>query len=145
MKEKLLLAFNKMIDKSYVSFTEDAINDLKEMGRESSAKDLGENNLLMIDSINSNGLLNLTSMNGNCFDEISIDYLDLTTKIDYKIKKGDRFLCLKDYIMDDGSTSYKKDKIYLSESNDHITDNNFDVNHKMDEQDDFFEYFKLVV
>lgn len=76
MNEKLLLALNKMIEKTNVSFTEDGINDLEEMGRESSAKDLRENNLLTIDSIHSNGLLNLTSMNGYCFDEIPIDYLD---------------------------------------------------------------------
>lgn len=64
--------------------------------------------------------------------------------INYKIKVGDVYLCLKDYIMDDGSIEYTKGKKYLSESKGCITDNGMDTRHSMKEQNDFFEYFKLV-
>lgn len=63
--------------------------------------------------------------------------------MEYKIKKGDKFLCLEDYIMDDGRISYTKGKIYQSDFDGSITDNKFDVTHKMEGQNDFFEYFKL--
>ena len=63
----------------------------------------------------------------------------------YKIKKGDMFLCLEDYIMDDDRVAYTKGKTYLSELDNKITDDEFDVMHEMDGQDDFFDYFKLVV
>ena len=35
--------------------------------------------------------------------------------MNYKIKKGDRFLCLEDYVMDDERISYSKGKIYKSD------------------------------
>lgn len=65
--------------------------------------------------------------------------------MEYKIKKGDRFLCLEDYEMDDERISYTKGKIYLSEINGRITDNEFDKLHEMEGQNDFFEYFELIV
>ena len=65
--------------------------------------------------------------------------------MEYKIKKGDRFLCLEDYEMDDERIAYTKGKIYLSEINGRITDNEFDTLHEMEGQNDFFEYFELVV
>ena len=64
-------------------------------------------------------------------------------RYEYKIKKNDRFLCLSDYIMDDDTIAYTKGKIYLSEVDGCITDNVFDVNHQMEKQIDFFEFFKL--
>lgn len=63
----------------------------------------------------------------------------------YKIKKGDTFLCLEDYEMDDGRISYSKGKIYQSDLDGRITNNDFDVHHQMENQNDFFEYFELVV
>lgn len=60
----------------------------------------------------------------------------------YKIKKGDKFLCLEDYVMEEGEIAYTKDVIYLSELDDKITDNQLDVDHGMYGQDDFFTYFK---
>jgi hypothetical protein len=65
--------------------------------------------------------------------------------MEYKIKKGDRFLCLKNYVMDDDRVAYNKGLIYLSELDDRITDNEFDVMHYMNGQDDFFEYFKFLL
>ena len=65
--------------------------------------------------------------------------------MEYKIKKGDRFLCLEDYEMDDERISYTKGKIYISEINGRITDNEFDTLHEMEGQNDFFEYFELIV
>lgn len=64
--------------------------------------------------------------------------------IEYKIKKGDKFVCLKDYVMDNGDIAYSKGNDYISEYNDAITDNNNDKLHIMINQDDFFEYFELV-
>ena len=64
--------------------------------------------------------------------------------MEYKIKKGDRFLCLEDYIMDDDRIAYTKGKVYKSELDNRITDDDFDIQHEMQGQDDFFEYFKLL-
>lgn len=64
--------------------------------------------------------------------------------MEYRIKKGDKFLCLETYIMDDDTVAYTKGLIYLSELDDRITDNDFDIMHEMDGQNDFFEYFQLV-
>ena len=64
--------------------------------------------------------------------------------MEYKIKKGDRFLCLENYIMDDDRIAYTKGKTYFSELDGKITDNEFEVWHEMGGQIDFFEYFKLV-
>ena len=64
--------------------------------------------------------------------------------MEYKIKKGDIFLCLEHYKMDNERISYTKGKLYYSELDSRITDNEFDVLHEMDGQSDFFEYFKLV-
>lgn len=65
--------------------------------------------------------------------------------MEYKIKKGDKFLCLEDYEMDDERISYTKGKIYQSDLDGRITDNEFDVMHEMEGKNDFFEYFELVV
>ena len=64
--------------------------------------------------------------------------------MEYKIKKGDKFLCLEDYEMDDKLISYTKGKIYQSDLDGRITDNEFDVMHEMEGQNDFFEYFELI-
>ena len=64
--------------------------------------------------------------------------------MEYKIKKGDKFLCLEDYIMDDDRVAYTKGLIYTSELDNRITDDDFDVMHEMNGQDDFFEYFSFV-
>jgi len=65
--------------------------------------------------------------------------------MEYKIKKGDRFICLEDYEMDDERISYTKGKIYQSNLDGRITDNEFDVMHEMEGQNDFFEYFELII
>ncbi len=65
--------------------------------------------------------------------------------MEYKIKKGDKFLCLEDYIMDDDRVAYTQGKVYKSELDNRITDNDFDIMHEMQGQVDFFEYFELIV
>lgn len=47
------------------------------------------------------------------------------------IKKGDKFKCIKDVIMDNDpdDIAYTKGKIYISESDECITDNQGDVSH----------------
>ena len=64
--------------------------------------------------------------------------------MEYKIKKGDRFICLEDYQMDDDRIAYTKGKIYQSDSDGCITDDENDTLHGMLGQYDFFDYFKLV-
>lgn len=51
------------------------------------------------------------------------------------INKGDRFVCIKTYIMEDGSKMYKKGKSYTSEVDNCITDEEGDVNHIMGSSD----------
>jgi hypothetical protein len=62
----------------------------------------------------------------------------------YKIEKGDRFLCLEDYEMEDGRVLYTKGNIYRSDADHRITDNENDIDHRMYGLDDFFEYFKYI-
>lgn len=57
------------------------------------------------------------------------------------IKKGQRFLCLKDYIMDDGSLAYKCGQIYEA-SNKNTLPSIFDSTHWMDRSGDFDEHFE---
>ena len=65
--------------------------------------------------------------------------------MEYKIKKGDRFLCLENYFMYDTEfLAYTKDKIYFSEVDNCITDNKLDTEHEMNGQDDFFDYFSFM-
>ena len=61
-----------------------------------------------------------------------------------KIKKGDKFLCLNDYLMEDETVAYSKNKEYLSEVNKCITDNSGDVFHRMELPSDFFDFFKFI-
>jgi hypothetical protein len=59
------------------------------------------------------------------------------------IKKGQRFLCLKDYIMDYGAVAYKSGQIYEASGKD-ILPSNVDSTHCMYRSDDFDEHFKRV-
>lgn len=62
----------------------------------------------------------------------------------YKIEKGDKFKCIKTFKMESGEVAYKRSKIYLSEKNGYITDEQLDVHHGMEDLEDFFEHFKLI-
>ena len=64
--------------------------------------------------------------------------------IQYKIKAGERFLCLMDFLMNNGRIAYLKGKIYISEQDNCITDNNGDYFHVMNGLDEFMEYFERV-
>jgi hypothetical protein len=57
------------------------------------------------------------------------------------IKKGQRFLCLKDYIMDDDSIAYKCGQIYEAVGN-NILPSIIDSTHWMDRSDNFDEHFE---
>lgn len=66
-------------------------------------------------------------------------------KYKYQIEKGDRFMCIQDYIMDDTEEiAYTKGLVYESEKDECITDNEGDKQHHMDGQEDFFEHFTLL-
>ena len=60
------------------------------------------------------------------------------------IRKGDKFLCLANYEMDIGDIAYTSGKVYISDLDGCITDNELDINHEMDVELNFFEYFKRV-
>jgi len=66
-------------------------------------------------------------------------------KYTYIIEEGDKFVCLKDFVLFDGEVSYTKGKEYTSDCMGCITDNNGRTNHDMSEMYDFFEYFILVI
>ena len=57
------------------------------------------------------------------------------------IKKGQRFLCRKDYIMDDDSIAYKCGQIYEAVGN-NILPSIIDSTHWMDRSDNFDEHFE---
>ncbi len=63
----------------------------------------------------------------------------------YPIKKGDKFLCTKDYIMDDGEKAFTEGKTYKSKRKGCIKNNNNDENHDMrgdgSEPNDAVHYF----
>lgn len=68
-----------------------------------------------------------------------------TTKEMTEIKKGDKFLCTKDYVMDDQTIAYYEGKEYLSEYDNCLTDEGGDDYHFMGQDDPFFdEHFKLL-
>lgn len=61
------------------------------------------------------------------------------------IKKGDKFRCIKDVTMNDGTLGYKEGKIYVSEYDTCITDEGIDDLHSWECEnegdDDYLEYF----
>ena len=63
--------------------------------------------------------------------------------MEYKINKGDCFLCIKDFIMDDGGRAYTKGVYYKSNVTNCITDNQYDPYHNMLHQKDFSKHFKI--
>lgn len=62
-----------------------------------------------------------------------------------KINKGDKFLCIKDFIMQDGTTAFKKGVVYTSENNNCLTNSWGTKEHYMHECDDFSDYFKTPI
>jgi len=56
------------------------------------------------------------------------------------IKKGDKFLCKKDYIMHDGELAYRKGCVYEAPEDNQLN-SLFVTNHKMDLDDEFYQHF----
>lgn len=62
-----------------------------------------------------------------------------------EIKKGDKFLCTKNFVMQDQTVAYYEGKEYLSENDDCLTDEDGDDWHFMGGDDPSFdEHFKLL-
>lgn len=66
-----------------------------------------------------------------------------------KIRKGEKFECIQDVIMDDDELAYKKGEIYISEHNGCITDKAGNTKHSWEDGfwvkcEDWQEYFKRV-
>jgi len=62
----------------------------------------------------------------------------------YKIEKDDKFLCIKNFVMEDGCVDYTKGKVYQSDKDGCITDNEESKLHFMNDVEDFFEHFKPI-
>lgn len=62
------------------------------------------------------------------------------------LKKGEKYYCIKDYVMDDGSIAYKEGNTYemLSDIFLGIDEGGSEL-HKMSEERDFYIYFDLVL
>lgn len=58
----------------------------------------------------------------------------------YPIKKGDKFLCIKDFVMDIGDTAYTKGKEYISEYDECVTNNDGNTRHFHTEEGDLYKY-----
>lgn len=61
------------------------------------------------------------------------------------INKGDKFLCIKDFIMNDGRVAFEKGVIYTSERNTCLTNSWGEKNHHMNECDQFSDHFKIPI
>lgn len=64
------------------------------------------------------------------------------------IKKGDKFLCIKDVEMDDGRIEYFLNEVYTSERDGCITNESGDINHRWEDddcEDSPEDYFKKIV
>ena len=57
------------------------------------------------------------------------------------IKKGQKYLCLKDYIMDDNKLAYKSGQVYESPMDEHLTSILYKY-HSMERDGDFNEHFE---
>jgi len=70
---------------------------------------------------------------------------EIISRSDKQIRKGDMFECTEDVVMDDGEVSYVKGKVYASEVNGCITDEQHYKNHHWDfeaEYDCWYNCFK---
>lgn len=63
--------------------------------------------------------------------------------MDYKIKKGDKYLCIKDYINYEDEICFKKGEHYVS-LKDGTLPSKIDKYHQMQDEPDFFEHFKQI-
>lgn len=63
--------------------------------------------------------------------------------MEYIINKGDTFLCIKDFVMnnENKTVEYTKGKTYISEWKHCITDNSKRNYHVMGTMKNFFDYF----
>lgn len=76
-----------------------------------------------------------------------VDNLITSIKDDKQIRKGDMFECIKDVVMDDGEFFYIKGKVYASEFNGCITDEQECEFHHWDGCGDtgcWWDYFKRI-
>lgn len=64
------------------------------------------------------------------------------TKPVFPIKKGDKFLCIRDYKMDAGTIAYKAGKKYFSEIDGSITDDGLDTNHGLARENNIDLFFR---
>jgi hypothetical protein len=59
------------------------------------------------------------------------------------IKKGDKYLCIKDYINYEDEICFEQENVYES-LKDGTLPSKIDVFHKMNDEEDFFEHFRQV-
>lgn len=59
------------------------------------------------------------------------------------IKKGDKYLCIKDYVMDDDSIAYIEGKTYIADKDNNLPSEELKI-HEMNDEEYFDEYFTQV-
>ena len=72
-------------------------------------------------------------------------WVDITSELPKpKLKQGEKYECIEDYVMDDGRIAYKKGETYEMVSDENLNDEQDCANHKMNDERDFYVYFKKV-
>ena len=73
------------------------------------------------------------------------DWVDITEELPKpKLEKGEKYECIEDYVMDDGSIAYKKGKVYEMVSGFNLKDEQGNEHHGMGDERDFYFFFKKV-
>lgn len=136
---------------SAVTRISDKYNRLCTLVKNPDVDDLGESIEDTLKDMAAYSIMTLMEMRGKNqspigYDPVKeVDNLITSIKDDKQIRKGDMFECIEDVIMDDGEVSYVKGKVYASEANGYITDEQKDEFHRWEDCDDndcWCNYFK---
>lgn len=138
---------------SAVTRISDKYNRLCNLAKKTDVDDLGESIEDTLRDMASYSIMTLMEMKREHLSPIGYDPVEevdnLVTSIrdDKQIREGDMFECIEDVVMDDGEVSYIKGKVYASEANGCITDEQHCKNHHWDceaEYDCWYNCFKRV-
>jgi hypothetical protein len=136
---------------SAVTRISDKYNRLCTLAKNPDVDNLGESLEDTLKDMAAYSIMTLMEMEGEQLSPIGydpvkeVDNLITSIKDDKQIRKGDMFECIEDVIMDDGEVSYVKGKVYASEVNGCITDEQHYKNHHWDceaEYDCWYNCFK---
>lgn len=138
---------------SAVTRISDKYNRLCTLAKNPDVDNLGESIEDTLKDMAAYSIMTLMEMEGEQLSPIGydpvkeVDNLISFIRDDKQIRKGDMFECIEDVIMDDGEISYVKGKVYASEVDSCITDDQHYKNHNWDceaEYNCWYNYFKRV-